>query len=400
MTPALSGPVAPGPYVAKADAATGKQVWRTYLDNANVSGHWIAVANLNILPSGEIVFAWSNRIVLIDGDTGLVLKTNTLPLGDALLENISYKHLTVAPDGALILKNQSRPVGENGQGSLAMIKGLQKGLKMANSELVAVDPRTLEVLDAAPLPEAAGSPHTITTFQGKIAIYIPGATHMLRYFWDPATKKFSQDKSWAISYLQPGQTAGTAPAEMGDWIVITTNGPGSKVTASSVVAANQADPSKVMTFFPFGPLKEGQFSFCLPKNGADIENNMLYAADMGIGKVAGIRLDQATGAMQNAFVVDDMTTGFQPLFGPKNHRVLALSNMRADLPFEGPVLDLATHLYKEQVTWRDAATGRILAASDFFPPMQLNALITPGFGGRFYYVTADGFYVLEVRPAE
>ncbi|MGB8223402.1 MAG: hypothetical protein WCF10_12530, partial [Polyangiales bacterium] len=38
--PKAKGPVYPGPYVAKVDATTGKQVWRTYLENANVSGVW------------------------------------------------------------------------------------------------------------------------------------------------------------------------------------------------------------------------------------------------------------------------------------------------------------------------------------------------------------------------
>jgi hypothetical protein len=37
-SPPLKGPVPPGPYVAKADATTGAQIWRTYLDNANLSG--------------------------------------------------------------------------------------------------------------------------------------------------------------------------------------------------------------------------------------------------------------------------------------------------------------------------------------------------------------------------
>ena len=64
-----------GPYIAKADATTGKQIWRTYLDNANVSGRWIGNANLNILPNGNIAFAWSHFIALVDGDTGSILKT-------------------------------------------------------------------------------------------------------------------------------------------------------------------------------------------------------------------------------------------------------------------------------------------------------------------------------------
>ena len=49
---------------------------------------------------------------------------------------------------------------------------------------------------------------------------------------------------------------------------------------------------------------------------------------------------------------------------------------------------------------RDAATGKLLAESDYFEPMPGNGLIVPTFGGRFYYPTAagKGFYVLQVMP--
>jgi hypothetical protein len=331
-----------------------------------------------------------------DGDTGLILKSNTLPTGDARLEDVSFKHVTIALDGTLILKDQARPAGETGQGSMAAIKGLQAGLKMANSEIVAVDPNTLDILDAAPVPEAAASPHIITTFDGKSAIYVSGSTHLYRYFWDPKAKKLSADRSRAVSYLNPGESTGTAPSVMDDWIVVLTNSIGSKTVASRVVAVNQKDPAKLTSIRPFGPLQSGQISFAPPKNGTDIENNMVYAADMGMGKVAGIKLDQATGEMRTAFVAEDTTSGLQTVIGPKDKRVLIGSNVHHDFPFEGTMLELMTHLYKEQVTWRDAATGHILAASDFFEPIP-NALLTPGFGGRTYYVTNDGFLVLQVR---
>ena len=51
------------------------------------------------------------------------------------------------------------------------------------------------------------------------------------------------------------------------------------------------------------------------------------------------------------------------------------------------------------MTWRDAATGRVIAASDFFEPLSIGALITPGFGGRVYFPTGKGFMVLQVMPA-
>ena len=47
-----------------------------------------------------------------------------------------------------------------------------------------------------------------------------------------------------------------------------------------------------------------------------------------------------------------------------------------------------------------ATTGRILTESDFFEPLSINSLATPGFGGRVYFPTAvgKGFVVLQVLP--
>ena len=217
------------------DATTGRQIWRTYLENANVSGAWIATTNLNILANGNLVSSWANRIALLDADTGVILKTGELPPGEAPPGDSSFKHLTVAPDGTLILKNQCRPTGATQQGSLAIFKGLKDGLKQANSIFVAVDPETLEVLDTLQMPEPATTPHGITMFDGRIAIYTCADAHAYRYFWDAEAKKLSLDESWVVPYLAEGQTTGDAPGIMGDWITIQTNGVGGKVP-SSVVA--------------------------------------------------------------------------------------------------------------------------------------------------------------------
>ena len=304
--------------------------------------------------------------------------------------------MTIAPDGTIILKDQTRPIGEKGQGSFAMIKGVQQGLEQPNSMIVAVDPNTLEILDSIEMPEPASVPHSITTFDGKIAIYVAAHVHAFRYFWDPAAKKLSQDKSWVVSYLQPGQSDGTAPSIMGDWIVIQNNGVGSKTKAASVVAINQKDPPKMTSVFPFGQLERGEQSFAPPKNGSDAQNNMVYSQDLGVGKVAGIKLDPATGAMKTVFVVGDRTTCLVALVGPKEKRVMLTSNQRHDFPFEPMMLALGTGLYKEQVRWREAATGRLIAESDFFEPMSPNTAVTPGFGGRVYYPTDKGFIVLQI----
>jgi hypothetical protein len=221
-----------------------------------------------------------------------------------------------------------------------------------------------------------------------------------RYIWDPQTKKFSADESWVVFPMQKGQSAATAATLIGDWVAFQLNGAGSDTVASSVVIVNQKDSKKVNTIFPFGELKKGEWSWAPPKAGADPENNMIYSADMGVGKVAGIKLDPETGEMKVAFVVDDTTNTFQPLIGPKDKRVLLLTNMKRNVPEEPIKVALATENYKEQLTWRDPATGRILAESDFFEPLTINSLTTPGFSGRVYFPTAVGksFITLQVMP--
>ncbi|MFN0066374.1 MAG: hypothetical protein ACKVYV_01945, partial [Limisphaerales bacterium] len=122
------------------------------------------------------------------------------------------------------------------------------------------------------------------------------------------------------------------------------------------------------------------------------------SADMGMAKVAGIKLDQATGEMKTVFVLDNMSTTFQPTYGPKDKRVLVLTNMKKNLPHEPNDLALFTANYTEQVTWHDAATGRKLAESDFFEPLMINSLVAPGFGGRCYFPTGKGFITMQVMP--
>ena len=399
--PTKDDPRMVGPYIAKADASTGKQIWRTYLDNPNVSGRWIGNANLNILPDGNIAFAWSHFVALVDGDSGAVLKTNTLPGGDAPVEDVNFKHLTIAPDGTLILKDQTRPLGCTLQGTMAIIECSQQGMKSPNSVLVAVDPVTLDVLDMIQLPEPAPSPHIIAPFHGKTAIYLGMETTLARYFWDPTSKKLSADETWVAKPLVERQVALTAPTVVGDWIAVQTNGLFSKEKASSVVVVHRDDASRTHTIFPFGELGIAGFSFAPPKNGADPENDMIYSADMGMKKVAGIKIDPETGELSTAFVLDNITSTFQPVLGPADRRVLVLTNAKLPVSFEPTPLAVKTSRYSEQVTWRDAGTGELLAESDFFEPLTINSLTPPGFGGRLYYPTAvgEGFYVLQPMPA-
>jgi outer membrane protein assembly factor BamB len=395
--PAPLGPVAPGPFVAKVDASTGAQIWRTYLDNGNVDGVWIGTANLNILPDGNIVVAWNNNLVKLDGDTGLILKHTTLPQGQGTPQTANFKHLTIAPDGTLILKTQVKPAGCPVQGTAALIvcPGAGTPTGQANSEIVAVDPDTLEVLDSITMPEETATPHTITMFRDQIAIYTAANENAYRYFWNPRTKELSQDTTWVVSYLQPGQTTGDAPGILGDWVLIQTNGLPTNASSSTIVAINQDDPTKMTSIAPFGPLPPSGSSWAPPKCAVDTDTNMIYSCDQHMRKNAGIKVDPATGEMTTVWVGNYTTTALQALVGPEDQRVLVTSNINPSATLE----QINQGNYTEQCIWQDAATGRLLAASDFFEPMMINTLPTPGFGGRFYFPTDQGFIVFQVMPA-
>ncbi len=143
--------------------------------------------------------------------------------------------------------------------------------------------------------------------------------------------------------MAKGQSAATAPRVVGDWVGFQLNGGSSETNSSSIVVANQNDAKNTKTIFPFGELKKGEWSFAPPKAGADPENSMIYSADM---------------------------------------------------------VALFTENYKEQLTWRVAATGEIVAESDVFDPLTINLPTPPGFGGRIYFPSAvgKGFFVLQAMP--
>jgi hypothetical protein len=395
-----TGPVLPGPFIAKVNPISGEQVWRTYMENGNTENVFMGGTNLNILDNGNIIYAWNHKIALIDPHDGAILKMRNLPApGEVTDRSINYKELTVAPDGTIILRSQNRPENCNQQGGGGLIACTDSagGPEMKPSPMLAIDPDTLEIYDELVMPEDSATPTVIAPYEDKIAIYNAMTEHAYRVFWDPETRQLTLDPTWGPAYLADGQTVGDAPTYMGDWIVIQTNGVGSKTSASSLVAINVHDDTNIQRITPFGELESGQHSFAPPKPQGDLENNMVYSADGGVGKIAGIHLDPTTGKMTTKWVVDDTSFEFQPLFGTPENRIVVTSkhDPTADLQ------SLLTGTYTSSVVWRDAATGEVLAESDFLPPISFNSLITPIYGGRWAYVSgsAGALYFLQPMPA-
>jgi hypothetical protein len=247
------------------------------------------------------------------------------------------------------------------------------------------------------LPELVGGRVTTTVHDGTNYLYAVGVTEVYRYEWNG--KNLTLDDSWGpVSYLNPGQTGGTAAAVMGDWVVIQTNGIPSDVPLSEV-AISQSNSSKVTRIEPMPP-EPGQKSY-IPNFGVmDLPNNRIYGMDEGPGEVVGIDFDQETGNMSVAWGPEEMKTfGWVNAIGPPDRRVLVGTNMKLENESDiqaGPI----NASYTEQVMWRDAATGKLLAASDYFTPMSSGSQVTPGYGGLSYHVLQDGHIMaLKVLPA-
>lgn len=396
--PPAQGVVPVGPYVAKVDATTGKEIWRTVLQNGNVTGEWVGAANLNILPDGSLPIAFGNHLVKLDGDSGRILKHVTLP-ADAPPEGSNFKHVTIAPDGTLILKNQTRATPCNIQGTLAAFQCPGGVAASPGSTILAIDPDTFEILDRISVPENTVTPHTITMHDGKIAIYAPSVLNFYRFFWDPETKTLSQDSDWVVGgYLDAGQTTGDAPGILGDWVVVQVNGLPTTKAASAIVAISQSDPGKITRLYPFGTeLPTGQ-SWAPPKAAIDPELNMVFSADQNMMKIGGIDFDPETGEMTLAWTLDGATTALQALYGPKESRVLGTARAEAGTTL-AQLNQTANPPYRQQALWLNAQTGKVLAESDYFEPMNFNTLLSPGYGGRFYYMWDQGFIVLQPMPA-
>ena len=259
--PKAPGPCTPVPSwpgsTRSAGSRCGARTWRT---GTSTTCSWEA-PTLNILPNGNIVYAWNYKIALLDPSTGAILKERELPSpGPVTPRSINYKELTIAPDGTIILRSQNRPenCNQQGGGGLEGCSQSAGGPEQKPSPLLAINPGTLQVYDQLVMPEDSATPTIIATYRGKIAIYNAMLKHAYRVFWDPATKKLTLDTSWQPSYLQNGQSVGDAPTYMKNWIVIQTNGLGSSTKASSLVAINVNDASDKQTIFPFGQLQSGQ----------------------------------------------------------------------------------------------------------------------------------------------
>ena len=257
------------------------------------------------------------------------------------------------------------------------------------SVMVAINPKTLKVTAQITLPQMIGGRITTTVYNGKDEIYLPGTSKLYRYTYQHGS--FALDDSWGpVPYLKSGQTAASAMAVMGNYVVTMTNGGAPTSTPMSVIAVSQASATQVANLEPFAS-SGAKNSFIPSMVSVDPQNNRIYVMDAGAGKLAGVNLQD--GKLSPAWTQDQTTLSFTTLLGPKDQRMLIGTNIPVKT-FQGlkKVHHRASHLARRPDR---QGTGQLEPVPQDDPGHPRH----PGYAGLQYFLTADGHIIaLQVTP--
>jgi hypothetical protein len=396
-----------GQFVAKFNPSTGQQIWLTYINAANPlpAGQWNAFGSIGVIADGTIIAVAGTTIVKLDPSTGSILKSVQLGVSSTLSSpiNANFDGFLIAPNasGVILLKSQNRPIGCTTQGNAAMTSCQAAYGLPPNSTAVALDSRTLKLIDSIELNQMVATRGVMTEHNNRTYWYLAGLSNLQRIIVDSLTGQLKVDADWLPEpYLLPGQTAGDAVAVLENWVIANQNSLGSKVTPITPLAVSQDINSNgsvtSVRATPWGTtLASGGYSGSLASFGTDSQNNMIYAQDTYQG-VLGLSFNQTTGAMTSVWNRPDWrTTDYFSLVGPANQRVLISQYLNPDITSSTGALQTALNSgkYTETVEWANASTGATIlrpASSAYTASTALGSLPNLGYGGLIYMMGNSG----------
>jgi hypothetical protein len=396
-----------GQFVSKFNSSTGQQIWLTYInaENPRPAGQWNAFGSIGVIADGTIIAVAGTTIVKLDPSTGSILKSVQLGVSSTLSSpiNANFDGFLIAPNasGVILLKSQNRPIGCTTQGNAAMTSCQADYGLPPNSTAVALDSRTLKLIDSIELNQMVATRGVVTEHNNRTYWYLAGLSNLQRIIVDSLTGQLKVDADWLPEpYLLPGQTAGDAVAVLGNWVIANQNSLGSKVTPITPLAVSQDINSNgsvtSVRATPWGTtLASGGYSGSLASFGTDSQNNMIYAQDTYQG-VLGLSFNQTTGAMTSVWNRPDWrTTDYFSLVGPANQRVLISQYLNPDITSSTGALQTALNSgkYTETVEWANASTGATIlrpASSAYTASTALGSLPNLGYGGLIYMMGNSG----------
>lgn len=360
-----------GGYVAGIDPRTLRQRWRTRILDTKPAGQWSYPGVMLVHRNGFLYAVYGNVLVKLDPTTGRTVARRELP-EDPQQTGAVYNGMIALPDGRLVTKKIERgPCGQDGP-----LTGLACAVQNELPSLVVVvDPAKLRILSRVVPPE----PVTGRVSFGGGRLYAAGRDHLFRYRY--AKGRLTFDRSWGpVTYRSGAQKPGTGPGLMGRFVVVQTNFLPSP-EPMTVTAVDTEDASKVLRSQPFAEQSAGG-SFIVSKAALDAANRTVITHDTNAQRMAALRLDPGTG-FRVRWSRQLKSLDFSALVGPPRTRQIVISDLRGG---------------DDQVVWLDEATGRERArtATLATAPAPGN-IVTPGFGGRFYYASSTG-RLWELRP--
>ena len=400
-----------GPFVTKVDPETLAPVWYTQLVNTVQTGEWDYPGAMAIEKDGYIYVVSGYRIFKVDPADGQVVATRTPPtlvhmpnnhppptydpnLTDDSV-NTSYNGINALPDGTIVVKSLYREAGCPQNGPSALLK-CPNPQDVPASNLISVNPNTMQIIDNITLPVFAGARPTITRHNDVDYVYLlENTSNAVRY--SVKNGIFTLDTGWTPDDVPyPGQKPGGSLIAMNEWIVGATN-TAPATGALTVFAINQGDATKIFRLQPYvndplAPELAAKFapavSWADMSLEADPENGLFYGVETLARKVAAFRITES--GITTVWKETQTTTEWATLIGPKEHRVW----VGTDIPGAEIPGDNAT----DTVVWRDAGTGRELARSERVPQMTQGSAVQPGYGGSMYFPGAEGMLV-KLTPA-
>jgi len=364
-----------GAFVAKLDAQSLVELWRVEM---KLPDHWNYPGAMGVLDDGNAYAVAGNLLVKIDAESGAAFQL-TLPQHEGQ-GGAAYNGFVVNPDNVIFTKSLER-------GTLCRQNDLSQNLGIAcaayhkiPSFLVAVDTKSEEprILTQIKTVEFIMSRISTERRDGIDYIYCPALTKLWRYKFDG--RSFAFDESWGpIPYAGNGQP-GTAPAIMGDWVIIMNNGFVSSDEPFTVTAISIHDSNVRFTHMPLVGYPMSQVG---SKAAVDPENMRVYAADWKAQQLVCLDLDPASGFTTRWTQQQEMFC-FLSLFGDAANRQVVGTDYNSS--------------YGDQVVWRDAATGDEIVRSAYLDPMFNGSTVGPGYDGTFYYLAQTFKALVELTP--
>lgn len=373
-----------GTFVARVNPHTLQTVWFNQLINTVETDEWNYPGVLSALQDGFLYMIYGYRLAKLDPRDGRVLGQIELPTL-AAPRDTSYNGLTGLPDGTLVAKSVYRQAGCEEQGFSAFLN-CPNPLDVPNSIVVAINPRTLQIIDQVVAPQFIGGRISATEFEDHSYIYLPGQTTLFRYIYEG--RHLTLDTSWNPGkVVLPDQSGPTAPAIMNDWVIAATNAVPAP-TPLSVIAINQADASRQFSIQPFAAVPSPQ-SLSPSAVSVDPLRNRIYALDALAGRIAALEL--SNNGLQTVWTKPQRTLEFLALIGSAQRRVL----VGTDVP---PTQQVGANT-NDWVVWRNAGTGDEIARSPLLQAVNGGTMVEPGYAGRMYFLAQNGNIIeLTVRP--